>query len=82
MHPLQNAGGHILQRLSLPHDVQVVLHAQPENGENLIEHFPVLRRHTHVSDKAVPPLPERLDNGGELDGFWTGPENDKDFVTE
>ena len=40
-------GGRMAERLALSHDVEVVLGLNAKDGENLIEHRPVLRGHTH-----------------------------------
>ena len=40
----KDAGSDVIQGLSAPHDIQIVIDGQLEKIHHLIEHFPMLRR--------------------------------------
>jgi hypothetical protein len=66
----------LAESLTGPHDVEVTIWSDIERREHLIEQLPVLRRHAHANgEKSGAPL-HAVNDGAQLDGFWSRPEDE------
>jgi hypothetical protein len=67
--------GYLRQGLIRAHHVQIVIGADPENIEHLIEHLPVLGGSNSNNVEKTPLSPELENDRCQLDGIRPGTEN-------
>ena len=77
--PLQSSGRHLREGLIVAHDVEIDGHRKIEVLDHLIEHFSVLAR-TDDTNVEARVLGGRDRHRSQLDGLWTGPDDDHESV--
>ena len=75
---LQGPGGQAGQGLAWPHQIQVNVRLNAKDLQHLIQHLPMLRRHTDPALKARV-LSDRQDDRGQFDSLRPGAEDNADF---
>ena len=76
--PVEDGRGDIEQRLSVLHNVQIVVRLNTENLQHLIQHPAVLGRNADNGPEGGT-LSQFQDQGAHFDGFRPGAENKKYF---
>ena len=65
-----------------PHGVQIIVGRNAKNGQNLIEHFPVLSGVANSGVELGNVLLEVADHWAEFDSLGPGSENEEYFVRQ
>ena len=73
--PKEYTGSHVVQVLTLLHDVQVIIRIHSENLQHLIQHLPMLPRYADYCLECFRMLLELLDQRAHLNGLRAGSEN-------
>ena len=75
LHALENARRDLRDRLIVSHDVEIVIRHDPKEGDQIVEHLPVLRRDADDRLDCRPRGGERTHDGRHFDGIGTRAEN-------
>ena len=75
-HACEDSASYVGEVLALLHDVQVEVGGDFEEVQHLVEHLSVLTCHGHDGFELFGALLERFDEGGHLDSFGSGPEDE------
>ena len=79
-HAGQDAGGNVVQVLSLFHDVQIIVGLDLKDFEHLVQHLSVLAGHAYDGFELIRMLLELLHQRAHLDGLWAGTEDEHNFL--
>ena len=74
-HACQHAGCHVIEVLTLLHDVQVVVGLYVKDAQHLVEHLAVLTRHANLCLKVGVVFLKGFHQWSHLDGFRPGAED-------
>jgi hypothetical protein len=72
--PRQHSGGHLGGRLTLLHQIQILIGHDVKKVQHLIQHIPMLSRSTDMDLKAIRLLPQLSHHRGHLDRLGAGAE--------
>jgi len=72
----EHASGHLRWILPLSHHIQIIIRADVENGQNVIQQLAMLRRYAHTTIERLRPAVHGLHNRGHLDRFRPCSYND------
>ena len=78
-HSRKHTSRHIIQILTLLHDIQIIIRTDIKNFKNLVQHLTVLTRNTHHSLKIVTPLLKLLHQRSHLYCLRACPEDKHHF---